>query len=125
MAAFTKYEGPAKIQINGRTIAEATSSTMRASSGGKPVFTMIKGLAGPSNGPESGECEIESAVPKAGLDLDFIGILKRKEEVEIVVRSHGKVISVPAWCDSWELRNSVDGAASFRTSWITGPATVR
>lgn len=122
--AFTKYEGPAKIQIDGRTIAEATSSTLRGDSGGKPVFTMIKGLAGPSNGPESGECEIECAVPKAGHDVDFVRICKEKREVEIVVRSHGQVISAPAWCQNWELRNSVDGAASFRTSWITGPVTV-
>jgi hypothetical protein len=123
--SFSRYEGPAKIQVNGRTIAEAVSSTLSMDGGRKPVLTMHKGLGGFAQGPIQGSVEMEQAVPKSGFDQDFLTLLQSGSEVEISIAAAGKRIIVPAVINTFELRNGVDTAAGVRTQWVCGPAVIR
>lgn len=84
------YEGAAEIQVNGRTLAEATKVTIRVMSNDFEVNTMHQGLAGFGDGPGKTEVTIESAVPKRGYEFDFVEAVRAKKTVTIVSKSAGR-----------------------------------
>lgn len=81
------YEGAAVIQINGRTLAEATKVTITVTSNDMEVNTMAQGFAGFSDGPGKTEVSIENAVPKRGYEFDFVEAVRSKQAVTIVALS--------------------------------------
>jgi hypothetical protein len=84
------YEGAAEIQVNGRTLAEATKVTIRVMANDTEVNTLVQGFAGFSDGPGKCEISIESAVPKKGYEFDFVEAVRSKATVTIVSKSAGR-----------------------------------
>jgi len=110
--ALTKYSGSGEIYWNGRLLAEAHSLDYTLDSQNKEVNTFGKGLAGFSAGPEKVTINIETAIPKAGYEVDFFDVCHRKQEVRIVVNDAGKRRTFACWCDSVNPKRTVDGAAA-------------
>ena len=85
-----KYEGKGIIQLNGRTLAEATKISVTVKSQDSLVVTMIKGATGFSDGPGITEASIESAVPLKGYEADFVEAVRSKQTVKLVTMSGGR-----------------------------------
>jgi hypothetical protein len=85
-----KYEGKGVIQLNGRTLAEATKISVTVKSQDNPVVTMIKGFTGFSDGPGMTEATIENAVPIKGYEFDFVEAVRTKATVKLVTMSGGR-----------------------------------
>ena len=107
------YEGPAKLQLDGDTVAEITTARIRVNGNNRRVFTMRKGLAGRSRGPRETELSLEGAVPKAGYETDFLTMLIEDDNLRLVWNTGGKRLTVNFWLDDWEQSASTDGPASF------------
>lgn len=120
--SLTKYLGPAEIYCNGRLLAEATSISVRTMSNNSRVRTMKKGLAGFSAGPTEVEIKIESAVPRAGYEVDFKTVCERKGAVEIIHADAGGVRRrYEGWVDDCEQSQGTDNAATLSVSFVGKP----
>lgn len=120
--SLTRYQGPGEIYANGRLLAEAQSITVRTLSNNNKVRTMKKGLSGYSAGPTEVEIKIESAVPRAGYEVDFKGICERKETVSIVHNDAGNIRRrYEGWIDDVEQGQSNDNAATLSASFVGKP----
>lgn len=67
-----RYEGPGEVQFDNSTLAEATSITTTNTANSQPVTTMKGGLVGRSRGAPTAEIQVDNAVPKAGMEAEFI-----------------------------------------------------
>lgn len=85
--AQTKYEGAAEIYVNGRLQAEAESSEAKVDANDNVVNTMQKGFAGFSDGAGSSTISINSAIPRAGYETDFVAAVVEKKSVVVVIKS--------------------------------------
>ena len=121
MAQLDNYEGPAKLQLDGRTLAEITTARVRVNGNNRRVFTMRKGLAGRSRGPRETEISLEGAIPRAGYEKDFLAALLDDDNLRLVYSTGGKRITVNFWIDDWEQSANTDGPATFSVSGA-GPA---
>lgn len=120
--SLTKYQGPGEIYANGRLLAEAASITVRTMSNSNKVRTMKKGLAGFSAGPTEVEIRIESAVPKAGYEVDFKTACERKLTMEIIHVDAGNVRRrYEGWIDDVEQGQSNDAAATLSANFVGKP----
>ena len=120
--SLTRYQGPGEIYANSRLLAEAASITVRTMSNNNKVRTMKKGLAGFSAGPTEVEIRIDSAVPKAGYEVDFKTIVERKLAMEIVhVDAGGVRRRYEGWVDDCEQGQSTDAAATMSMNFVGKP----
>jgi hypothetical protein len=85
-----KYEGKGIIQLNGRTLAEATKISVTVKSQDSVVVTMLKGMTGFSDGAGMTEASIESAVPIKGYEADLVEAVRSKLTVKLVTLSGGR-----------------------------------
>jgi len=111
--AFTQYEGPGKLYINGRLLAEAKKCTVRIRGNNNQVMTMHKGLAGKSDGVRTAEASIDNAVPRKGYEVDFVALCISGKEVSLVCLSGGRRHQFPMWVEDCELANGTDQDAGF------------
>jgi hypothetical protein len=108
--ALTKYQGPGEIQVDGKTLAEATSVTVTVTPSSTPVNTMKKGFGGRSKGPVVCTIEVENAIPIAGLEVDFIQKCIDDEDITVTMIIGNK-------------RRAFDGYISgTRANYATGSA---
>lgn len=122
--ALDNYEGAGQIQINGRTLAEADTVRMRNISNNNRVYTMRKGLAGHSKGPNETEFAVTNAVPKAGLEDDFVEKVLSGEYFDITFVSAGKRYIVQCWCEDSEFALGSRDAAEFSFNCVGGPPRI-
>lgn len=113
--ALSKYKGAGEIYINGRLIAEATDMEFTIRSNDNKVMTMQKGMAGFSDGPTEVEGTINSAVPKAGYDHEFLDTILDKKEVRVTWITAGNR-RVTAEGRFGELRERFDSASPASSS---------
>lgn len=119
-STITKYQGPAEFQIDGRTIAEARSVSIRVTKNNRRVYTMHKGMAGKSAGPEESEITTECAVPRAGYEKDFLDALQKGTELRCVHKSGGKRRTYAVTVDDYEENASADEPTAMRVM-MSGP----
>lgn len=124
MTAFTKYEGPGEIYVNGRLLAECTKCSFTVKGNNNPVVTMLKQLAGKSDGARSSEGTIESAVPRKGYEVDFTRFVLEGTELSIVVRTGGRRYQFPMWVEQAEWGNATDATTVITASVTGGPPRI-
>lgn len=118
--ALTKYEGPCEVQFNTRTLAEATSCSISIAPNSNPVNTMKKGMAGRSKGPVACTIRIANAIPKAGLEVDFIDKCVDDEDVTIVVIIGGKRRAFDGYIGSTDVEFATGSAAGATFTVMSG-----
>ena len=116
-----EYEGPAQVQMNGRTLAEATTARARVSGNNRPVVTMKKALAGRSRGPVQSEVSVDNAIPKSGFEADFIDKVVKNADVRITILVGKKRLQFDGWIDDVEVSQSAADTASISFTVIAGP----
>lgn len=123
MAALTKYEGAAQVFVNGRLLAEAQTSRLSLTANDNEVNTMQKGFAGFSDGPERAEVSIDTAVPKAGYELDFWTLCRDKSEVRVVQISGGVRRQIQGRITSFEETKGTGQTATASVTIVGRPLT--
>lgn len=123
--AFTRYEGPAEVYINGRLMAEAKSTSIKISANNNPVLTMAKGLAGKSDGPRQSEATIENAVPIKGFEVAFHEHLLTGATVTLTIRTAGQRWNIPMWVEEVDLTNATDKDAGYSATLKGGTPVIR
>jgi hypothetical protein len=112
-----RYEGPAKIFVNGRLQAKASSTRVREISNNQKVHTMHKGLAGFSDGPHEVEIMIEGAIPKAGFETDFATACKDKAFIKISTSVGGQRNNYTGKIADFETSQAVNQMATYTVNF--------
>jgi len=120
MSVPTEYEGVGQIQFDGRTLAEADNVSVRHAPNNNRVYTMRKGLAGYSKGAFETEISVANAVPKGGLERDFIEKCIAGAFVRVTILFAGKRYQYNGWIDSDEHTSGVQQSATFSFTVVAG-----
>lgn len=120
MATMTQYNGPCELQFDGRTLAEATTCRISVTPNTTPVRTMKKGLGGRSRGPVECTIDVESAIPKAGFEVDFMQKCIDDADVTIVIVRAGKRVAFDSFITNVAESYGVQAAASSSFSAMSG-----
>ena len=124
MAEMQNYEGPGEVQMDSRTLAESSSINTQIRSNSTPVNTMKKGLAGRSKGPVAVTIQVENAVPKAGLEQEFIEKCVKNATVKITHKFGARTYVYSGWIDEVTATNAVDAAAGLSFTVMAGPPLI-
>lgn len=116
----TRYEGPGEVQLDGRTLAEATSVSVSVAPNSTAVRTMKKGLAGRSSGPVECTIRVANAVPKAGFEGDFLEKCVADVDVTVTVIVGGKRLAFDGWITSFDAEYSVGSSAGATFTVMAG-----
>ncbi len=122
--ALEKYEGPGEVQFDHRTMAEAVSISVTNNGNNNPVTTMKKGLAGRSRGAATANIQVESAVPKGGLEAEFVEKCIVNADVTITHLMAGRMYVYEGWIDDVETTQSTDAPASISFTVMARPPTI-
>src|SRR5690348_16410446 len=122
--ALDKYEGPAEVQFASSTLAEATSISLTLSGNNNPVTTMKKGFAGRSRGAMTVEIQVENAVPKGGLEAEFIEKCIENADVVITHMYAGRQYIYEGYIDSVDAQQGTDAPASLSFTVQAAPPTI-
>lgn len=82
----TEYSRPGYLVFNGSALTEVSQVTMRDASNDKPVHTLLKGLAGFSDGPEEVFIDFESAIPRPGMEQPYASFVRGHRTVTMGFR---------------------------------------
>ena len=118
--ALGDYEGPGKVFFNNNLLAESQSVRMNFNGNNTRVKTMKRGLAGRSRGAFETEFSIDSAVPLAGLEVDFINLCVTNANVTVSIDLAGKRVAVDGWIESTDVEQSTDSPAQISFSGVGG-----
>lgn len=119
-----KYVGAASILVKGSLLAEAQRVRVSIRSNANPVRTMKKGLAGRSRGPVTSEITVENAVPRAGMEQDFVTMLLVDQDVDLQFVFDGRTYTYEGWIDSVDKESAVDAAAGVNFTVMAGPPVI-
>lgn len=122
--ALDQYEGPAEVQFDNSTLAEATSVSIQVNGNNNPVTTMKKGLAGRSRGAVTADIQVENAVPKGGLEQEFIEKCVDNADVVITHLYAGRQYIYEGYIDSVDASQGTDAPASISFTVVAGPPTI-
>jgi hypothetical protein len=122
--ALDQYEGVAEIQIDNQTLAEAVSVNVNHNANNNPVVTMKKGLAGRSRGAYQVEVQVENAVPRAGLEAEWVEKCRENEDVVITHILAGKTYTYEGWIDTVSTQQGTDTPASLSFTAMCGPPRI-
>jgi hypothetical protein len=122
--ALDRYEGPAEVQFNQSTLAQATSIQKEIQGNNNPVVTMRLGLAGRSFGAKVTNITVENAIPKGGLEAEFIEQCIEDADVTIAHEFAGKQYAYDGYIDSVSVSQSVDSPASLTFSCVCRPPRI-
>ncbi len=124
--ALREFEGPAQVFFGSRALAEAGSVSVSIQGNNRKVYTMRGGraaLRGRSRGPVESELKIESAIPKAGYEADFIRACVVNADVRVVVVSGGQRHQFEGWIEDVSENHSTEQSASISFTVVAGPPT--
>lgn len=122
--ALDQYEGPAEVQFDNSTLAEAMSISLTINGNNNQVTTMKKGLAGRSRGAVTVEIQVENAVPKGGLEKEFIEKCVQNADVTITHLYAGRQYIYPGYIDSIDAQQGTDAPASISFTVVAQPPTI-
>jgi hypothetical protein len=89
-----RYSKPFTVLVQGVPQAEISSIQVKTSSGDKPVYTLLAGLAGFSDGPASCEITGKGAIPLAGYETDFAELCRMHVDRTFSIREANVVAQV-------------------------------
>lgn len=122
--ALDQYEGPGEVQFNQSTLAEAQSISVTVNGNNNPVVTMKKGLAGRSRGAVTVDIQVENAVPKGGMEAEFIEQCVENADVTISHVWAGRTYQYDGYIDSVDTQQGTDSPASVSFTVVAGPPTI-
>lgn len=120
MATFTTYEKGALFFSN-VMLVEMQSFTVEHDAALNPIHTMQGGFKGVSPGSPMSKIESASAIPRSGIELDYIQKLQNVEIVEAVVYRGGKKLVAKGYITNIKETFGTDKAAEVSVSWIGKP----
>ncbi len=107
--------------VNGALLMEATSIQLKHTSGKIQINTMKKGLAGFSPGTKMVTGTIVLAVPRAGMEIDVVGLTNDDTIIEFVGYRAGKKVKYKGVFAETDESYGVDKAAEATVNFIGGP----
>jgi len=119
MALQTYSKGT--LLMSGIVLAELMNFTVDHKSGNNPIHTVEKGFAGISPGSASVEIKFESAVPKVGVDFDYLDAQKNQTILDIVYFARGKKCKTKGFIMETTEQYGADKPASFGGTLMCGP----
>lgn len=122
--ALEQYEGPGEVLFDNSAMAEATSISIQNNGNNNPVVTMKKGLAGRSRGALTVDITVENAVPKGGLEAEFIEKCVENADVTITHLMAGRQYIYDGYIDSTDTQQGTDTPASISFTVVAQPPTI-
>ena len=104
----------------GQALTEVGETTWKCDSQDKLVETLLKGAAGHSDGATKTTCSFKSAIPKKGLEADFITICIEKLTIELRFRIANMILSAKGRIINWQAGTSVNNPNSFEVEFEGG-----
>lgn len=83
---MAEYSKPYILAYRGAALAEVDSIDVTFTSNDKPVKTLLKGLAGFSDGAEEVSMNFSSAVPIEGFEVDFAALCMAHRTIDLAVK---------------------------------------
>jgi hypothetical protein len=117
---LTQYEGPGEVQFDAKSLAEAISVSVSIAPNSQPVRTMKKGLSGRSRGPVECTIRVSNAVPKAGMEIDFLEKCINDADVTINIVVGGKRLGFDGWITGFDAEYSVGSPAGATFTVMAG-----
>ena len=103
----------AAIFVSKVPLAEAQDVKLSHLTNAQKIHTMTKGFAGISPGSLESEITIKSAIPRAGIEFDYIGKLQNNVEVDCVLFRAGKKVKMKGFIVEASEAYSVDSPSAF------------
>jgi hypothetical protein len=119
------FEGPGTVAVNGRILADATKLGIKISTNDNDVVTMRKGWAGTSDGAMTTDITIDSAVPRKGLESDWIMLITKRKPVSITCKVAGKRITVTGKFRDLDINQDVSSPAGVTVVFKGGEPDAR
>ena len=104
------YSAPGFIDYNGVPALQPNSVDFNIETDNKDVNTLLLGRAGHSAGSKSVKASVMSAVPAAGLEIDWVGIAESQQEINLSFHLAGKVYNCKGDVRTVKLGTSTDKA---------------
>lgn len=104
------YSNPGFIDYSGVPALQPSSVDFNIETDNKDVNTLLLGRAGHSAGAKSVKASVDSAIPQAGMEIDWVGIANAQAEVNLGFHLAGKVYNCKGDVRSVKLSTSVDKA---------------
>jgi hypothetical protein len=105
-----RYSQPGFVLYSGRPVLQASSIDFSIDTDNKDVNTLLLGRAGHSAGSKSVKASVNSAIPQAGMEIDWVGIGNAQAEISLGFHLAGKVYNCRGDVRSVKLGTSVDKA---------------
>ena len=77
------YSGPGYVLFEGVPVLQASNITYNVETDNKDVNTLLLGRAGFSPGPHKVQTSVDSAIPEAGMEVDWPGIARAQLQVSL------------------------------------------
>lgn len=122
--ALATYESGGELYLNGKLLAEVTKYTVNHMGNLNKVVTTKKGLAGTAAGPLEVEISVTSAMPKAGMELDYYSALVNRTAMTFRRRAHGQTRSYTVKADGLDESYDASNAADATVKLIGKPIGV-
>jgi len=84
------YSGPGFVLFRGRPVLQANTVSMDVQTDNKDVNTLLLGRAGHSAGSKKVQISVNSAIPQAGLEFDWVGVANAQQEVPLAFKLANK-----------------------------------
>lgn len=118
--ALQKFEKGA-VFIDGVLVAMATSCSLDHDPKLNPIETMQLGFAGVSPGSEMTTLELASAVPVAGMEIDFLDKMQSIKVVEVTLFAHSQKTTFKGFVSKCSQKYGTNQAAEFSITMIGAP----
>lgn len=105
---MSEYSKPYLLAYRGTVLAEIDSIDVTFTSNDKPVKTLLKGLAGFSDGAEEVSMNGSSAVPLAGFEVDFSALCMGHRTIQFTVREARAITTFEGRLMSTNSKSGVD-----------------
>lgn len=106
------------IMLDDQLLVEVTSFSPETDPALQPVKTLQKSFGGVSHGGTTVKCEISSAIPRAGVEYDYLERLQGVTEVTLVVLAHGKSKTSKGYLSNMKETYGVDQNSAISCSFI-------
>jgi hypothetical protein len=104
------YSAPGFVDYAGVPALQPNSVDFSIETDNKDVHTLLLGRAGHSAGSKSVKASVNSAIPQAGMEIDWVGIGNAQAEISLGFHLAGKVYNCRGDVRSVKLGTSVDKA---------------
>lgn len=118
--ALQLYE-KAAVFVDQMLLSESTSVSIDTDPKLNLIETMQKGFSGASPGAEMTTISIESVVPRAGFEIDYLSKVQGVQVVEITVFAHAKKTTCQGFITKVSQKYGVNQAASVSFEFAGEP----